>query len=103
MSKSTLIEQGKSLGESRTEDPQDENLQAFLKLLPELLKEHRGQHALFVRGRFIGAGPLDRMIRLARSKYPGSNFLVQPVQEELPQVRLGALDLKRSSQVAVGA
>ena len=69
-------------------------MQAFQQMLPELLKEHRGEYALFVKRKFVMAGPLAEMMRLARSEYPGMRFLVQPIQEELPGVHLGGPRLR---------
>ena len=75
--------------ESLADSSEDEDFQAFQQMLPELLKEHRGEYALFVKRKFVMAGSLAELMRLARSEYPGMRFLVQPIQEDLPEVFLG--------------
>ena len=94
MSRTTAIERSKTAGECRTDAAQDEDLQAFFRMLPDLLEEHRGEYALFVGRKFVRAGSLVDMMQLARSEYPGTRFLVQPIQEELPEVCLGGPRLR---------
>lgn len=77
--------------EEHRRETQRKNLEAFLRILPELLKEHKSEHALIVNGKLerIDAD-LQALIDYAYSEFPGSFGLIQPIQEELPKVHLGS-------------
>lgn len=62
----------------------DQNFLTFQKLLPSILKDHRGQHALLYSGKISGYFPssLDA-IKAGLESYGEGNFSVQQVGEQI--------------------
>lgn len=64
-------------------------LEAFNRMLPELLKTHRGQFVAVFQGGVVGAGPNKLAVAHdAYEKYGAVNVLVRFVAEEQPIRRI---------------
>jgi len=71
-------------------DSPDEDFRAFQRMLPALLKEHRGEFALIINGKLIRTDPDEfALLKYAYSAYPDNEGLIQPIQEEPPVVEVG--------------
>ena len=87
----TDIEEGEEAEEEQRHKTQKKNLDAFLKMLPELLKKHKSKHALIVDGQLKRLdADLQALLDYAYSEFPDVWGLIQPIQEELPRVHLGS-------------
>ena len=84
------VDENADADEEHRRETQKKNLEAFLKMLPDLLKNHKSKHALIVNGKLerIDAD-LQSIIDYAYSRFPDSLSLIQPIQEELPRVHMG--------------
>ena len=87
----TDVREEEERDEERRRETQKKNLDAFLKMLPDLLKNDRSKYALIVNGKLerIGAD-LEPLLDYAYSKFPGVPGLIQPIQDKLPKVHLGS-------------
>ncbi len=87
----TDTQEGEEAEEEQRHETQKKNLDAFRKMLPELLKKHKSKHALVVNGKLerIDAD-LQALLDYAYSEFPDVLGLIQPIQEELPKVHLGS-------------
>ena len=65
----------------------DRNLQAFLAMLPDLLKEHAGEHALMHSGQVVAYFPsaLDAQIA-GNQRFEATEFSIQQVTEQAEEL-----------------
>lgn len=73
-----------------SKDLQDADFEAFQRMLPELLKEHRGEYALIINRELVR---IDRdefaLLKYAYSEHPDCDGLIQPIQEKPPVIEMG--------------
>lgn len=73
-----------------SKDSQDADFDAFQRMLPELLKEHRGKYALIIEGKLVRIDSDEfALLKYAYSSFPDSDGLIQPIQEEPPLIDVG--------------
>ena len=85
------IQEGEEAEEEQRHETQKKNLDAFFKMLPDLLKKHKSKHALIVDGKLERTDTdLQSLIDYAYSRFPNSLSLIQLIQEKLPRVHLGS-------------
>jgi len=78
-------------------EPFWQELEAFNRMLPELLNTHRGQFVAIFQGSVIGSGPNKLAVaREAYERYGAVNVLVRLVAEEQPIRRITGSRLVRS-------
>lgn len=68
---------------------EDENIKAYKRELPRLLREHKSEFVAFAEGELIGTNPdRDQLRELARHLHPGKSILITKIQKERRIVRI---------------
>ena len=76
--------------ENRRDDSEDTDFRAFLRVLPQLLKEHEGEYALIIDGEVVCTNPDESaLLEYAYTEFPDKDGLIQPIQERLPVFEMG--------------
>jgi len=88
--RSTTIERKKANGDSRADASQDADFEAFQQMLPQLLREHKGEYALIINQQVVCIDADESaLLEYAYTEFPDKDGLIQPIQESLPIFDMG--------------